>query len=398
MRVLMVNLGYPPNTIGGAEIMVQSLARALVGRGVTVSVASLSQSGSNWQGEDQGVRAYFIDGHPLGNLLLDPGRTTLRKIAWHLLGEVNRWSGPKLAEIIAVERPDVIHTHSLVGLSVGIWRLARRRGIPIVHTLHDYQLLCPRGTMFRRGAPCPGQCGSCRVMTTRRRRASALPDTVIGISRFILSAHRERGYFPAAAAELIPNGVRMPACHGARREARVPLRIGFLGRLHPSKGIETLLAALAHLPRDRYRAKLAGSGGAEYTASLRRRAEGLSVEFLGWVPAEGFYGEIDVLVVPSAYAEPQGLVLIEAASFGVPVIYADRGGLGETGQVFPGFVAFDPAREDGLAQALAPLVDDPARLRRLSEAIGPVPAAFGIDAFVERYRQVYAGLCRGAAG
>ena len=47
LRIMMINLGYPPNTIGGTEVLVQSLARALARQGSSVSVVSLSTSGSD---------------------------------------------------------------------------------------------------------------------------------------------------------------------------------------------------------------------------------------------------------------------------------------------------------------------------------------------------------------
>ena len=60
-------------------------------------------------------------------------------------------------------RPDVVHTHNLPGISTGIWETCRRLGRPVVHTLHDYQLLCPRTSLMRtNGEPCPRGllCGS----------------------------------------------------------------------------------------------------------------------------------------------------------------------------------------------------------------------------------------------
>src|SRR5205807_513311 len=97
--------------------------------------------------------------------------------------------------IVAALRPDVVHTENLIGLSVGIWRLARAASIPVVHTLQDYQLLCPRGTMFRRGRSCARQCRACRIFTARRRAASVVPATVVGITKFVLAMHQTHGYF-----------------------------------------------------------------------------------------------------------------------------------------------------------------------------------------------------------
>jgi glycosyltransferase involved in cell wall biosynthesis len=395
-RVMMINLGYPPNVIGGTEVLVQSLARAVARQGTIVSVVSLSQNGADWERDDGNVHAYFIAAHPMGIALLDPKRTRLKKLLWHALGEFNIWSAGKLATILKREKPDVIHTHSLLGLSVSLWRVARAHGIPIVHTLHDYQLLCPRGTMFRADHPCATLCRSCHWLTTRRRRASTVPNAVVGISDFILQAHRTEGYFPHARYAVIPNGIDAPAENTiphADTPAH-PWRIGFIGRLHPIKGIALLIDSLRSLSPDRYVVKIAGTGSADYEAQLKARAQGLPVEFLGWVQPAEFYAQIDVLVIPSLYDEPQGLVLLEAARAGITVIYSNRGGLAEMGAAFPDFIAFDPAHADNLSNALRTLlVASPPAARHQRT----MPARFTGDTYVASYRRLYDTLRVGAA-
>ena len=394
-RIMMINLGYAPNVIGGTEILVQSLAQVLARHGAAVSVVSLSQNNSDWEYFDGSVHAYFIAGHPMGIALLDPNRTALKKILWHTLGEFNLWSASKLGAILEREKPDIIHTHSLLGLSVSLWQVALARHIPVVHTLHDYQLLCPRGTMFRGDHPCAEQCASCRWLTARRRRASTAPTAVVGISEFILRAHRAQGYFPDALQTVIPNGINAPANDDAPRHpapAR-PWRIGFIGRLHPIKGIPVLIDALKQLPLGSFIAKIAGTGNPAYEAQLKARASGLAVEFLGWIPPAEFYAQIDVLVVPSLYSEPQGLVLLEAARAGIPVIYSNRGGLAEMGAAFPNFIAFDPERGNALSVALGSLMGaEPSR----EHGERAVPALFTNETFVESYRWLYERVRVGA--
>jgi len=391
VRVLFINLGYPPNVIGGAELLVQSLAKALVGRGIEVAVVSLSQNGADWQYDDEGVRAYFVHAHPMGIALLNPERTLAQKVMWHVLGEANIWTSGKLAAILQKVRPDIVNTHSLLGFSVSAWNAIHALGTPIVHTLHDYQLLCPRGTMFRHDQPCARQCHSCRLLTERRRWASAMPAAVVGISQFILEVHSAHGYFSRATKAVIPNGVRSTAIAERNTDdaAAGPLRIGFIGRLHPTKGVELLLQALKRLPRRSYIVKIAGAGRPDYEARLRDLADGLPVDFMGWIERDQFYRQIDVLVVPSVYCEPQGMVLIEAASFGVPAIYANRGGLGETGAAFPGFCAFDPGQADSLGTTLLSLVETPSALSRLRASAAPMAQPFTIDGLVDGYRHLY---------
>jgi glycosyltransferase involved in cell wall biosynthesis len=221
---------------------------------------------------------------------------------------------------------------------------------------------------------------------------------VVGISKFILQMHSSHGYFPSAVQSVIPNSFRPPqAAEKSNSPLAGRLRIGFIGRLHPTKGVELLLEALKRLPHGRYVAKIAGSGSSDDEARLRRMARGLTVDFMGWTRHDQFYDQIDVLVIPSVYNEPQGLVLVEAASFGVPAIYSNRGGLGEMGADFTGFLPFDPARPDSLSDLLLRLIETPSALLRLKSSIGPIPLPFKIEGLVHGYRQLYENILRADA-
>jgi len=130
---------------------------------------------------------------------------------------------------------------------------------------------------------------------------------------------------------LIHNGVELP--EGVRRtEPADQLRITYLGRLHPIKGIENLLDAckLMEGDGDPWHLKIAGSGEGDYPNLLKAKVEKLGlkaqVEFTGEVSGdekENLFAESDVVVAPS-YVENFGMVIAEALAREVPVI-AGRG-------------------------------------------------------------------------
>lgn len=142
------------------------------------------------------------------------------------------------------------------------------------------------------------------------------------------------------------------------REAGGPAVVGFLGRFSVDKGVPVLAEAMAQLERSdpgRFRLRLAGeprfvadAARASVEAALDRVKD--IVEFTGWVRREEFLSSVDLLVVPSVWAEPFGLVVSEAMSARVPVIVSDAGALPE--------VVGDRSRvfEAGSASALAAAV------------------------------------------
>jgi len=181
--------------------------------------------------------------------------------------------------------------------------------------------------------------------------------------------------------EVIPNFVpdtRLPAVARASLDTPegVPVLLA-LGRLHPNKAFDVLLAALAELPE--HWLWLGGEGPLE--AELKRQAETLGVarrvRFLGWrEDAAALFAAADVFVC-SSRIEPFGNIVVEAWQQGVPVVAVDVQG---------------PARliADG-ATGLKVAKDDPgalaAALRRL--AAEPQLAAALAAAGRRRYEEAY---------
>lgn len=137
--------------------------------------------------------------------------------------------------------------------------------------------------------------------------------------------------FPNVRAAVIPNGVDIPEPH-AKEDSSV-LRLLYLGRLHPIKGIENLLEACAKLggdPNIRWSLALGGDGDEGYRSQLQARTIELglsdSVRFMGDVRGDAkqaLFHAADVVVVPS-HSENFGIVVTEALAHGLPVI-ASRG-------------------------------------------------------------------------
>jgi glycosyltransferase involved in cell wall biosynthesis len=394
----MVNLGYPPDVMGGAETTLATLAHLLVGRGCQVSVLSLSSRGVDWGYDDAGVRVRFVAAHPMGNQMMNPRRNLPQKVMWQLLAECRGWSYRKVAEFITQEQPDVINSHNLLGLSLSTWEAARNLDIPLVHTLHGPSLLCPKGTMFRGDRPCSSQCGGCRLVTSRHRRSSVLPNAIIANSAFTLKAHTDAGYFPSARRYVIPNApapvtrtyLGRPGSAGARR-GKVA-RIGYLGRLLRAKGVSLLMEALSRMPQDGWVAKIAGTGPVKYVGQIASLLNQRSscVEFVGWISPDEFFSQIDVLVVPSLAPEPQGMGILEAIARQVPVIYADHGGLSELAGTVDGTMPFRAGSVDDLAKVLTDLVQKPEILEDLSRGAT-------IDAYLAGYTDLFRGEADPAA-
>lgn len=178
---------------------------------------------------------------------------------------------------------------------------------------------------------------------------------------------------------VVPNGVDTarfaPRADPARGER---LRVVFVGRMIPDKGADVLLDAVARLDRDDVELTLVGSQNFDAGATpspferdLRTRAAALGdrVRLLPFTPraeVAEVYRQADVVVVPSRWAEPFALTVMEGMASGVPVVASAVGGIPEVmGDASVLVRPDDPAE---LAAALEALADDEALRRRIGAA------------------------------
>jgi glycosyltransferase involved in cell wall biosynthesis len=345
MKIVYINSFYAPEEVGGAEKSVRFLAEAMVAKGHEASVITLGRERQT--AELNGVR---IERLPVSNLYhpLEPGaKPTWKKMAWHGIDSYNLSASRAVAQVLDQWRPDVAHTNNVAGFSVAVWRRLTERRIAIVHTLRDYYMLCPNTAMFKNGQPCAQRCLQCKVLSAPRGHATGLVQTVIGNSRFILDKHKAHGLFPNAQADVIYNAYS-PGPHMPERREPQRMRFGYIGRIAPTKGVETLIdaARLAAEQGHAFEALIAGDGDEGYLDALRTRSAGAPVTFLGRVKPEVFYSQIDWTIVPSLWDEPLARVIFESFCHGVPVIGSTTGGTpelvveGRNGRLFaPGDVA-----------------------------------------------------------
>jgi len=387
LRVLLINTYYDPHVFGGAERSVQVLAEALVNSGTPAVVASIAPKGGFKKQWIQGVEVCYL---PFKNLYAPLNRHFLCRLLaplWHLIDTYNPWMAQTIYRIIQWSRPEVVHTNNLSGFSVAAWGAASSLGLPVVHTLRDYYLLCPRSTMFHRKRNCPSQCWYCRLYSRLRQEMTKAVAAVVGNSRFILERHLKSGCFENAGVRdvifnALPGNVSPGSDFGPRQK---PFRLGYLGRLKPNKGLELLFQAMEMVRPEEYQLYLGGKD----EMGLREKNRLGHVHFLGFVKPEEFFPKIDVLVVPSLWHDPLPRTIFEAYAHGIPVIGSSRGGIPEViDEGKTGFI-FDPDRPETLVASLQKVTSDLGNLKRMKMHAMEKSNAFMPSLMVSRYLSIY---------
>ena len=332
MKILFFNTLYYPNSVGGAEKSVQSLAESLRDEGISVTIVSTTYKKNNYFEFINGIKVYYLNTKNIYWGFDQKNHNKFSKFIWHVLDIFNFKIKRNLIEIIQMEKPDIIHTNNLSGFSVSVWQIATRNGIKLVHTLRDYYLMCPKVTMFKKGKNCDKQCLKCNVFSKIKLKYSKDINAVVGISQFILEKHFKMDYFSNSKfLKVIGNDVGI-----INPQFKIKLYdkvvFGFIGQITESKGVFHLLSVFKELGTYGYKnceLLIAGNLESDYARKLQMDFKLANVNFLGKVDSNEFYNKIDVLIVPSLWNEPFGRVVVEGIKHQKYVLGSKRGGIKE---------------------------------------------------------------------
>lgn len=408
---------YYPESSGGTEVYVNGLAKCLRGQGIQCTVAAPSRSEASRYDHD-GTKVFR---YPVPENWLR--RETQRRMPPRQFNVFEDW--------LREQRADVYHQHSWTS-ACGLWHLkaAKRLGLKTVVTVHVPGNICLRGTMLHEGrTACDGEirperCASCWLQSKGlpariARRLAALPKELAPLARLprlgpmltakVLAAnHKSQLQEMDAATDrvvavcgwlhnaLIANGVPpaklvlnrqgvgqwAPITPLSRKhKASDVLRLGFLGRFDPLKGLHVLVDAFKRLSADLpVELDICAVGAENQTEKYRdlilrsavsdRRIR-IRPALLHWEVGD-FLSRIDALAVPSQWLETGPLVVLEAFAAGTPVIGSDLGGISEL--VSHGRDGLLVSHDDvnSWTAALTRLATDPPLLQRLRQGIGPV--------------------------
>lgn len=389
MKILIVSNLYYPTIFGGAEMSVQKVAESLLTGGHAVVVATLNPKGRYEVAEVNGVRVHYLPNRNIYFFGLPKKRSTASKLLWHGVDTYNPLVAALLGKVLDAERPDVVNTHNLAGFSISVWGAVKKRGLPLVHTVRDHYLLCPR-SMFSHGRICQAQCTACRIYGWPRQKQSRLVDAVIGITQNVLDRACHHGCFPEAERMVVYNAFEPQTDNGAHRNGgNGTVHFGYIGRLHPSKGVEVLIRSFLELPDGQAKLLIAGRGTSEYEDSLHSLISGHpAIRMLGFVEPSEFFSQVDVSVVPSLWAEPAGRVVLESMGHRIPVIGSCCGGIAEQMGNGTGWV-FDPDDPGGLTRALQCAIESRDGFAAIGERANKRIGHFSTEAMLRGYLRAF---------
>lgn len=329
----------------------------------------------------------------------------------------NRRAADHFEAFADAARPDLVHQHGLARqFSPSVLERAKARGLPAILTLHDYSLRCPSGSLSRPGAnvclevSCAGhrydravrfKCvhssraasgvAAAELLAARAlRRYERAVDLFLVPSDYVAERMLESG-IPSDRLRVMPNSIELGEAPGEADEGYI---LAF-GRLVATKGFDTVVDVALSRPESQF--VIAGEGPER--AALERRAAGArNIEFTGFVHPDRIARLVRgsrAVVVPSTWAEPFGMVVLESWKQARPVVVARSGALPELVDDGLDGSVFEPADPVAAGRAIDELLSDGELAQRMGRrGREKLEARYSIAPHLDRLEDTYEGLLR----
>ncbi|MEI7538535.1 MAG: glycosyltransferase [Comamonadaceae bacterium] len=416
MRILIILHQFYPEFSGGTERVALNLARSAQRAGHYVRILACSvtsdAAGVACSAHLAGAHESVYQGVPvtfLPRTLLPASADFSLDIEPSLIEPIVGW--------MKYERFELAHVMHTMRMGTAVLA-AQRCGLPLILTLTDFFLACPRINLVnldnqicdgpQLGEKCGEHCLTApwsrdSLASRYQHAAELLASSNLRVTPSEFVAKRYRAAFPDCDFKVVPHGIDLLALVSQKssedKQAESPLkvRLAYVGGIIPQKGLDLLLRALALVKAANIELKIIGGfhGAATYHSQVLALGKAdARVEFLGHLePGKVFEAieQSDLLCLPSRVPETFSLALHEAAALGVPALVSNLGAPGE--QVSRNGAGLALACDDvkAWAKAIRSVAAEPEQIKRWQSCL-PLPLRVEEEAFY--YDSLYRTLLK----
>lgn len=402
MKILMVNKFLYPR--GGAESYMFTLSRALEAAGHEVQFFGMYDE-KNTVGNKLGLTTSNMDFHS----------RSLSRFLYPFRILYSTEAKKKIGKVLDDFQPDVVHLNNVnFQLTPSIHYAVKKRGIPLVQTVHDFQMVCPNHLCysFEEEAPCTRCLNGSKLHCLKHRCIhgsfaksllgvaeawlySALKtyrkvDLYICPSRFLEEKLVSANALFQGKTAVLHNFIVKPQIP-APLENQDPYLV-FVGRLSKEKGVEMLAETARLLPECSF---VAAGGGPD--GKVLEGIPNLSLPgFVGGKDLTELMGRAAALVAPSVCFENCPLSILESHALGVPVVTMPYGGMAELCEDGVTGTLAEKATPEALANAIRRTLEDPTYYAALKEGCAArAKQILSAEEYAERVLAHYSTLIGG---
>ena len=417
MKICLLTNLYPPDRRGGAEAIVATIANYLKNNHQVIIITTASKKKIVQAGN---LKIYYLFNWNLYHLLNDYKFPWLIRLLWHKIDLFNFIIWHKVKKILISEKPDLIWTHNLKGLSLGLPRVINKLEFKHLHQLHDLQLIDPAGTLYRTKKGNIGKLNlGLKIYCYFTKKFTKNIPRVISPSNFTLARHKNLGFFPHAKTLVLPNPISNTAGYprvvissevekslfkkvSNTRDFSIPLRssqndkgntidslpfnLFYLGQIEEQKGIIFLIKAFKKMNNPAWQLFIAGRGQQENNIKELIK-NNPKINFLGFLVKEQLnelFKKIDLVVLPSLCYENSPTVIYESYQQGTAVLVSDSGGQVELVEKNKTGLIFKTGDENDLIEKISYAFNNRQLLNSWSKACLEKAKGYGIEKYLEK--------------
>jgi glycosyltransferase involved in cell wall biosynthesis len=354
MKILKIIHGYPPEYNAGSEVYSQSVCNEL---NKYHEVVIFSREENDYEPDFVIRETKTADGIPHFRVNMPRGKD----------GYNHKKLNENFRTLLLDLKPDVAHIGHLNHLSIGIVEILHGLQIPMLYTLHDFWLMCPRGQFLQRNfdgkdlyklcekqdnTNCANSCYSMYYKNSNNledkeywsswinqrmndiKSITSKIDLFHAPSKYLMYRYITDFNIPAAKIFYLDYGFPLHYLRPVTKHSDKPFTFGYIGTHIPAKGINQLLDSFAKIEGDA-ELKIFGRTNGQNTNALKAKAQQcknnviFAGEYINQNLADVVFSNVDCIVVPSIWGENSPLVIHEAQACHIPVITADFGGMSE---------------------------------------------------------------------
>lgn len=369
MKICFISNLYPPNVLGGAEIIVEKMALSMQDYGHKSIIITTSPDENRHTIQRDNTTIYQLNTTKVYPTYKQTEAQGIKKPLWHVLDLWNSSTLNAIKEILIDEKVDIIHINNYKGLSLSCFKAGKDLNIPVIYESHDFSLICPRANLINgKNTLCESRNFVCNEYVKQQRRLlNDNVDVLISPSQFMIDKFHENDFFNHTYCVKIPLGVE----YESRKTIKTydSFDITYIGSLGKHKGVDTLIKAFKEIEGDNLKLHIIGKGYDE------EEFKGLSedderIVFHGFVDNRDimdYYQMTNVLVIPSICYDNSPLVIYESFSTGTPVIGSAIGGIPELVKDGYNGLLFEAGNTESLKEKLVKVINDKELLKTFEE-------------------------------
>ena len=404
MRIVIATAVYYP-MINGVAVFSHNLAAGLAARGFEVAVICPSQTGKSYMRVVDGVQTYYLKSVQAKVYPDQIHKVPEKKRLFYKHGfRVSVFPGPEVRRILDEFQPDVVHVQVSDPIGLSVVSYARKRGIPVVTTEHNQPEVLTEPLRVPKLIKKPVDAMLSAYFANRQSKSDFVTmPTEKAIKNFIYDKGREFEV-PVAA---VSNGVDLSHFKPGRASAEIYAKYNipsnrpvvlYVGRVDPEKKVGLVVEAFSKMldawQGDVLPLLLVVGDGVDKNRLIKKVHDiGISeaVRFLGKVLPPDLYElyKVGDVFATASTIETQGIVLIEAAACGLPLIAVDAGAVSEVCVDGENGFLCEPGNVDEISAAMLKILSDTDLRDKFSRESVTIASEHNFERTLDKFINIY---------